>query len=324
MKRREIDRHELELAAHLRSLPGPARLAKVDVTPDDGQLDAGTRPSWILRDAEGQRYFFKTATEEQMAAEELAYEVRSMGGRPTVASAKRTLDLGQGPVVGVLQPLVEHADERLPTEPTEWSKLQREVLLREHPWEWLLANLDTHVDQYVLIGPHRHPLNIDWDHTLVDIDVTELTRFTKRRVTVAPIRNLLYDHYADGSMGVGFGGLRREVERVRRLDDRTLRVHVARYAARLGKTPEESHLLAERFIDRKRRIVLTFSRLIATLRLDRLRARSATGPTAQRVARTLQAEWQRFVVQVLHDRVMRGIFRAKKVTLGWLLKARRG
>lgn len=124
MNRREIDRHERELAARMRSLPGPARLAKVEVTPSDGHLDAGTRPSWVLRDAQGQRYFFKVATEEQMAAEALAYDVRSMGGRPTVPSAKRTLDLGQGPVVGVLQPLVEH-DDGLPTEPAEWTKLQR-------------------------------------------------------------------------------------------------------------------------------------------------------------------------------------------------------
>lgn len=316
MSQRQFDLAEKALLRELARLPDPGVLARVEVTPDADHIDAGTRPSEIMSDGEGRRYFFKAATLEHIAAEELAYSVRALGGRPTVPGAARTLSIGGSePSLGILQPLIEHTDERLPTDPNLWSSLQREVMLREHPWEWLLANLDTHVDQYILIGAARHPLNIDWDHTLVDLDVTELTRFTKRRVTVAPIRNLLYDHFAKGAIDLSFAGLRREARRVRALDDRVLRRLVMRYASTLDKPAEEGRALAERLIERKHRIQWTFDRLVATMRLDRLRERRSAGPLSVRVARGLQAEWQRFVVQVLHDRVMRTVFRAKKAAL---------
>jgi hypothetical protein len=320
---REIDRAEEALLHLLQALPGPEDLRTAEVSLDDAVIDAGTRPSFVVRDAAGKRYFFKLASAEHIAAEELAHAVRTLGRRPTVPSATRELDLGAaGRALGMLQPLVPHENELLPTSPEVWSALQREVLLREHPWEWLLANLDTHVDQYLLIGPDRHPLNIDWDHTLVDLGTTELTRFTKRRVTVAPIRNLLYDHYVRGELELDFEGLKREAKRVGELDDHRLLLLIARYAESLGKSEQEGRALGERFIERKRRVPSMFKHLIASVRLDRMRTRSTRGPVSARIARGLQAEWQRFVVQTLHDRVMRAVFRTKKVALGWWSKAR--
>jgi hypothetical protein len=319
---RDVDRAEDELTRSLRRLGTPEDLHTVELKVDDAaELETGTRPSRILRDERGRRYFFKSAEAEHIAAEELAHAVRSLGRRPTVATVGRTFDLpGFGPTAGLLQPLIEHEGERLPTDPTAWTPLQVEVLLREHPWEWLLANLDTHVDQFVLVGEARHPFNIDWDHTMADIDVTTLTRFTKRRPTVAPIRNILYDEFARGRVRLDFRGLKREVERVRELDDDQLRGLVRQFARRAGKTSGEAADLAERFIQRKHNLRLTFDSLIATMRRDRFRTRTASGPLGQRALTALHEGWQRFVVQQLHDRVMRAAFKLKKTALTWRIR----
>src|SRR6185436_16845837 len=141
-------------------------------------------------------------------------EVRRLGGRPALPTIARELDLpGIGPTVGMLQPFLEHEEGGLATDATLWSDVQRELMLREHPWEWLVANLDTHVDQYVLLGPERYPFDIDWDHSLFDLEVTQLDRFTKRMPAIAPVRNALYDAYVHGRVDVDFGGVRKQARR---------------------------------------------------------------------------------------------------------------
>jgi hypothetical protein len=320
---RQADALEARLGRALAALPGPAELARVELLPHDEGVAAGSRPSRILRDAAGRRYFFKAAERQHVAAEEFSYAVRSMGGRPAIPVVARTLTLeGLGSVAGMVQPLVDHPPGRLESDPTLWSPLQREVMLREHPWEWLVANLDTHVDQYILVGDERCPLNVDWDHALVDIDVIELTRFTKRSVAIAPIRNLLYDAYANGVLTVDLFGLRREVARVRRLDSRRLGALVDRYSRAVDLDAGAAALLRAKVVARKRAMRRTFDRLLASMRLERLDRQYGRGSPLRRLGTIAKDEWQRLLVMVLHDRVVRRVLGLHKEILAWRSAAR--
>jgi hypothetical protein len=214
----------------------------------------------------------------------------------------------------MLQPLLSHAGERLPTSPKEWTDIQCETMLREHPWEWLLGNLDTHIDQYVLYGPGKLPLNIDWDHALRDLHLEELDRFTKRSAAVAPIRNALYDAFAAGSIELDFSGMRREVRRIARLDDAKLRRLLSDWSRARGNegeidTADATHL----FLQRKRAIGTRFRRFIRSLLRERRLRRAGTVPLQERARTALLDTWQRFVIDTLHDRAV----------VPWLLVYRR-
>jgi hypothetical protein len=261
----------------------------------------------VVRDKGGNKYFFKSAPPEQVAAEILAYEVRILGRRPALATAARSLTLpGLGTVSGMLQPFIPHAGERLPNDPTKWTLIQREVMLREHPWEWLLANLDTHVDQYILFGPHDVPLDVDWDHALLDLDIDTLDRFTKRSPAIVPIRNALYDAYARGDVTVSFDGMRRQLRHIARLHDRPLRDALERWAALAAVDADRKRDVMDRFFRRKRRIGDTFRTFMRGLRRERLVRRLPSQPLSgvERLQIEAQDAWQRLVIDLVHDRVV--------------------
>lgn len=301
-------------------LPSGTALAGVEVRPESTSFESGTQPSVIVKDASGQRYFFKMVSDKTLiAAEELAAEVRAMGNRPTVPIARRRIDVpGMGMVDGMIQAIVEHMGSRLPSDPMLWSLLQREVLLREHPWEWLLANLDTHADQYILVGPSSHPLNIDWDHSMVDIEVTELTRFTKRGVAIAPIRNLLYEAYAKRRLRLDFYGLRREVAKIHRIEDGALAAAVDRYGQAIGAAEAARRVLVEKMLHRKHALRRSFEVLIASMRVERseaLHGSKSVMAGARRAVTQVQDVWQNLLVTVLHDRLFRPFAKVYRMAL---------
>jgi hypothetical protein len=319
-----VDRCERDLARRLDGLASAAEMLELELDPDPGVGPiAGTRPAVMLRDASGRRFFFKAAEAALVAGEVFAYGVRRLGRRPTIPVVARSHEVpGIGQARGMLQPFVEHLPGRLETDATQWSELQREAMVREHPWEWLLANFDTHVDQYVFMGEERYPLNVDWDHSLMDLDITTLDRFTKRLPAIAPVRNMLYDAYVHGRLRLHFSGMRREMWRIARLDERQLRPLVEAYAAFLEMTPEQATRLRHQFAERRRHLVRVFERFIASLRAERhsLRAGAASSPRALagRVVHAAQDAWQRLVVVTLHDHVLGPFFRAYR----WLLALR--
>ena len=325
-----VDRVETELTARLLRLATPDQMRALELTPEQGsEPQAGTRPCAVLRDAQGRRYIFKAAEPRLVAGEVFAFGVRRLAHRPAVPTIALTYDLpGVGPSDGMLQPLLEREDGKLDADANEWSPLQREAMLRDHPWEWLLANLDTHADQYVFIGPQKYPLNIDWDHSLFDLHITELDRFTKRSPAIAPVRNALYDAYVHRRVNLDFSGMRREVRRIARLDNRSLEPLLAEYTALMEMPAEEAKALREQFLSRKRRLPRTFDRLVAELQVER---RALRGPAAKsprmllrRVAHALQDGWQRLVITYLHDHVLAPFFRLYRRVLAFTLRGHRG
>ncbi len=303
-----IDRAEQAAAKDLARLGSPDELERLALEPEDVERPAsGSRPACVLRDDRGRRYFFKSAPRDLVAAEILAYDVRHLGGRAAIATAARAIELpGLGLVSGMLQPFVPHAGERLPGDPRAWTELQREVMLREHPWEWLLANLDTHVDQYVLFGPDRVPLDVDWDHALLDLHIETLDRFTKRSPAIVPIRNALYDAYARGDVALGFEGMRRQLRQIARLDDRKLRASLEAWAERAGVAGPEKRDTIARFFRRKRTMSRTFRAFVRGLRRERLLRRlpSQPLPFAERVWTAARDGWQRLIIDEAHDRIV--------------------
>jgi hypothetical protein len=301
------------------SLPQEQELEQISLHPleDDGPA-AGSRPQTILRDDAGNRYFFKLAPPELVAAELFAHRLRKLDGCLHVPTARRTLDLpGLGPATGMLQPEIPVVGALGP-DPQRWSKLQREALLQEHPWEWLLANLDTHVDQYVLVGEHQLPINIDWDHALVDLAQTQLTRFNLRSPTIAPIRNLLYSEYVLGRLQLDFFGMQLQARKVAELSSAALTELVDRYADELA-LPDPARLeLQAQLRQRKATLVADFDALVESLRHERDDNLGLASTPRTRIARVIahvQDAWQRFVIKVLHGHVLRPLLRGYRALL---------
>lgn len=304
-----VDALEDRVRRSLAALGTDAELARVEVVPDGcDRPDGGSRPACIMRDARGRRYFLKAATPDHVAAEIFAGEVRRLGKRPAVATAARRIEVpGLGVIDGMIQPLIDHAGERLPTDPGAWTAVQREVMLREHPWEWLVANLDTHVDQYVLLGPERVPFDVDWDHSLLDLHVQELTRVTSRNPAIPPLRNALYDAYVRGEIDLDLRGMLHQVRRVSRLDDHALARSVRAWSERCGHPEEHRREVAAAFLRRKDAIGDTFRTFVRSLRAERAARRDPARPGPPLVEQARNAAvgaWQRFVIDVLHDRAV--------------------
>jgi hypothetical protein len=204
------------------------------------------------------------------------------------------------------------------SDPQQWSKLQRETILQEHPWEWLLANLDTHVDQYVLVGEQRLPINIDWDHALVDLAQTQLTRFNRRSTTVAPIRNLLYSEYVLGRLQLDFFGMQLQARRAAELPNAALTELVDRYADELALTDDARLELQAQLRARKATLVADFDALVESLRHERDDNLGLARTPRSRLARVIshvQDAWQRFVIKILHGHVLRPVLRGYRAVL---------
>lgn len=292
-----------------------------ELEPVGTDLAAGSRPQMKLLDRQGRHYLFKLAPEDHIAAELFAYRMRRRLGCLHVPAARRTITLPDlGAREGLLQPMIAHEAGRLATDPCDWSAVSIEHLLREHPWEWLLANLDTHVDQYLLVGPQRLPINIDWDHALQDLATTKLDRFNMRSATVAPIRNLFYSEYAAGRVRADFYGMLLEARRIEaRISDRRVRRIVRQYCDERALPSDRARELTEQIVQRKRGLPAAFDQFVADLELERRESLgmvpSQRSP-AEKISARVQDAWQRLAITVLHDHVVRPSLKAYRVVLG--------
>lgn len=309
------------------TLPREDELQRISLSPiDAAEPAAGSRPQTILLDEAGRRFMFKLAPAELIAAELFAHRLRELGRRLHVPTARRQLELpGLGCVTGMLQPEIPVVGA-LANDPKRWSKLQREAMLREHPWEWLVANLDTHVDQYVLVGEDQIPINIDWDHALVDLDQTTLTRFNRRSATIAPIRNLLYSEYVLGRLRLDFLGMQLQARKAAEIPDALVIELLDRHAEELALPDARKLEIREKVLRRKASLVADFDALVESLRHEREDNRGVARTPRTRMARTIahaQDAWQRFVIVVLHTRVLRPALRRYRSLLAALARTRR-
>ena len=231
----------------------------------------GSKPLVTVVDDKGARYILKLAEPALAYAEQAAYQLRRLGRRPCIPARVVTAEIeGMGRVEGLLKPYLEFDPEvELQTDTSQWSALQRYVLLREHAWEWFLDNLDTNTGQYALLGPEGYPLNIDWDRAFADEGCSELSRFAKYRKTLPNARTFLYADFVEGRGVLPFGLLREEARRIRRLPKREVRRIVAEYAAKRFDSAPEAEQFVRRVLRRQQDIELNVTRFIRSIEAER-------------------------------------------------------
>ena len=259
-----------------RALPSAEELARTPLRRLPSRpLGRGTTPAALFEDDEGCAVLFRAMDSREIAAEELAQRVRAMGRRPHLPVARRTLELGDGDVrSGMVRPYLPDATP-LPRDPAEYTPLDRGYLLREHPWEWLLANLDTHAGQYLRVGPARLPINIDWDRSLTDLHLQRLDRYTRRASVLVPAINRLYDLHATGELRLRFGGLWEQVGRASSLPAGPFADAVRVYAEATAHPDPER--LVDAVLARQRALPGAFERLLSQLREERWRWKRSRG-----------------------------------------------
>lgn len=217
---------------------------------------AGSKPLVVLEAPGGERFVFKECLDPSLAAaEEAAYHLRRLGGRPTVPARCCSLDLGEGERTGLLKPFLEFdLSAELTPDTTTWSEHQRAVLLLDHAWEWFLDNLDTNPTQFALLGPHAVPVNIDWDRSFFSKGRSELSRFAKYRVTLPNARTFLYADYVAGKTKLPLWLLSAEARRIRRLPKSKVVAILEQYA-RVSFTDEsERQQFVQRMLIRRHSI----------------------------------------------------------------------
>lgn len=271
------------------------------------EMRAGTKPVYFLEDERGDKFVLKVAEPALMAAEQAAWELRRLGGRPAIPARVTTVTVeGLGELHGLLKPYVDlDQNAELDADTTTWSELQRTVMLLEHAWEYLLDNLDANTSQYALLGPDAYPVNIDWDRSFSSEARSELSRFAKYSTMLPNARTFLYSDYVEGRTDLRFAALVREGRRVRQLPEAEVRRIVERYAAARYTDAEQARAFVERVIDRQRRIEGEIANFVRDLQLERIRLIAVRPRTAMAWTRNILTYlWNQW--QVSLSKVVRG------------------
>ncbi|MET0411802.1 MAG: hypothetical protein ABW217_10935 [Polyangiaceae bacterium] len=287
----------------------PGHLATVEVkVPDLGERDfvrGGSKPLLKVRDGEGRVYLFKQCDPALAAAEEAAYELRRLGGRPSVPARRASMCIDGLEAHGLLKPYAEFDNERqLEPDTTQWSEEQRAVMLLEHAWEWFLDNLDTNTSQYGLMGPLELPVNVDWDRSFFSAAQSELSRFAKYRATLPNARTFLYADYVAGKTKLPLWLLSQEARRIRRLPKARVRAILERYAAVCFDDPAQREHFVTRVLRRRHGIEREVATFMRELWAERRSLETPPDGLRELVNRQLLLRWADW--QLVLNSAMRG------------------
>jgi len=323
------------LGARIRDALEGRHLASVEtelLRPLDQDFErVATKPVVPLTDTRGRRYVLKVAEPPLVAAEIAAYELRRLGGRPTIPVRTVSVELpGGGVASGVLKVFLDFEETyQLSNDSREWTELQRTVILREHAWDWFLDNLDTNTSQYALVGVAGYPLNIDWDRAFANEAPSELSRFAKYRTALPNARTFLYADYVEGRISLNFAFLRHEARRIHRLPETAVRTVVEEYAeVRYAGDAVQVAAFTAAVLERKRNIERDFDTFIKLLRAERRMLGEQRHPTLARRALGLgRVTWnqlQRGLDTIGRSQVGTAARRVLKLVRGRALAARGG
>jgi len=289
---------------------------------DPAEARSGSKPLLTLCSEAGSCYAFKQCDGPLAAAEEAAYELRRLGGRPTVPARAMRLELeGEDAILGLIKPFVDfNLGAELDADTTTWTPEQRAVLLADHAWEWFLDNLDTNTSQYALLGPLRVPVNIDWDRSFFSDGRSELTRFAKYKPQLPNARTFLYADYVAGKIKLPLWMLANEARRIRRLPSRRVQEILERYAAVRFDDPAERELFVRRTLMRRRGIereVGSFMRALWSERRSLSTPPDSLGEWFHRSALLAWAKWQRVLNAMLRGPIGQAARRLLTFTRSW-------
>ncbi len=297
--------------------PSPAQSPHLRVLGELPRVE-GSKPVYLLQDARQQRYIFKQCERALAAAEQAAYELRRLGGRPVVPAWQHTLQVDGRSLTGVIKRFIDEAAEpTLTTATAEWTSEQRAVMLLEHAWDWFLDNLDTNTSQYALFGSDRVPVNIDWDRSFATSGHNPMSRFAKYRATLPNAKTFLYADYVDGKFALPLGLLLDEARRIRRLPRKQVERIMRAYAGVRYEDAADQAAFVKTALLRQRRIEKECLRFVRELARER---RELAGPArgwSQRLRRTSLHVWSWW--QLILERVVRGaVGRTSRGILSWL------
>ena len=283
---------------------------------------SGSKPLLSLRAKDGAGYVFKQCDPALARAEEAAFQLRQLGGRPGVPALVTSIELaGQPPLQGLLKPYIDfQVSAELAADTTTWSDEQRAVMLLEHAWEWFLDNMDTNTSQYALLGPLALPINIDWDRAFSSEGRSEFSRFAKYRAALPNARTFLYADYVAGKIQLPLWMLSAEARRIRRLPRAELRNILTRYAqARFEDAAEREQFVARMSIRQRgiEREVATFMRGLWAERRSLQASAGSAGEYVQHRRLLLWAAWQHVLQAVLRGPIGTGGRRLLSLFRGW-------
>jgi hypothetical protein len=259
------------LAAELRACDSATIEARALRPAADLEPRSGSKPLKVLQDPEGRRWLFKTASTALAAAECASFQLRALGRRPCVAARPFELEIAElGLVSGVLKPFVSFdTHDQLPTDTQAWTALQRAVILREHAWEWLLADLDSNRGQYALFGPERYPVKLDWDRAFSSLEFDPPSRFDKYKVILPNARSFLYVDWLESKVALEFDSLIEEAHHIARMPAERVRHTLLEYAARSGLDKSQAQSFVQVVLERQRRGPREFEKFVVALHRER-------------------------------------------------------
>lgn len=247
----------------------------------ESRAHTGSKPLYTLESPQGARFVLKLGDPALLEAEVVAHRLRDLGKRPSIPAQIREVMIDGEARRGLLKPFIDWDPEReLPADSTQWTDLQRHVMLMEHAWEWFLDNLDTNPRQFALLGGQGFPVNVDWDRAFGQDGESELSRFAKYKGTLPSARTFLYADYVEGRIDLRLGMLLGEARRIRKLPKRELSKALNGYASVRFETLEERARFLSTVLERQRHIESEFRRFARSLLAERRafsRARK-TGP----------------------------------------------
>lgn len=318
--RGRIERALLALSNELKADQFEREDAKTLRRGESAEARAGSKPLIPLRSESGACYAFKQCEAPLAAAEEAAYALRRLGGRPAVPARALTLELDGETLTGMLKPFIDFdISHELDSDTTTWTVEQRAVMVADHAWEWFLDNLDTNTSQYALLGPLRLPVNIDWDRAFFSDGRSEFTRFAKYKPQLPNARTFLYADYVEGKIKLPLWMLANEARRIRRLPVKRVRAILERYAKVRFTDPAEAEAFVRRTLIRQRGIereVATFMRSLWSERRALESPAESPGEWLHRKLLLAWAFWQRVLNAVLRGPIGSGARKALSVVRG--------
>ena len=233
----------------------------------------GTSESYIYKDGNGEKYLFKVAKDKNVAnvapfrayAQEAGYKVQYIVD-PDTAVELKTATLGGK--FGSIQKIVDGADK--PQELKDWFFYDKNLdeklvaqLQREHVTDWLLANYDSHVNNFITNKRGK----------LVGLDKEQAMKYIWKKeaqamnLTYHPnsiygeneaIYNKLFRKYADGTIDMDLNDALPYIKRIEAISDKQYREIFREYAESLHGKGKEAEKLLDAIVERKNTLRETY------------------------------------------------------------------
>ena len=286
-----------------------------------GASFGGVNQKFVLEDEVGTRFFWKSARPQSFGIERtlLANALRAQAGEAVLPLFTQSIEIQGQILTGLCTPLLDN-DGNLDYDVHRFRPQEKNAVLADMPWAYVLGNWDTKPDQYLRLAGTA--MNVDWDQCLSDFaaPATSYSRHTHPHfVSVArPVQSALLLGYVRGQVEADLGQMRASAERIAALSDETVRDSLEplfqnayrREGNALPGLPNESSVL-DAVRSRRDAVPYETERLVADLENER-----------ERIAQPMRMVDVRLLPNALADLEMNAaIAAARSPLLNWVYAA---